>query len=159
MILNLNLSIKDNEEIITLNLYCDFTQYAFENNKKPAVFEGQKNIIYKVNFKVQSSISLEELIVKGISNFNEYFKESKIPLRLKEYNNTKIKWAFSLKPSKKNGLPKTDFPSKLFFKHFLIKKIVLFVFSWLGLIYACLSYKSKYTIIFTLLFFINLILI
>ncbi len=76
-------------------------------------FEGQNNIIYKVNFIAQSSVSLEELIGIGISNFNEYFEEAKNPLRLREYNNSEIKGAYFLKPSKKNGLPKTDFPSKL----------------------------------------------
>jgi len=97
--------------MITINLYSDLTQFHFENIR-PASFEGQKSILYKINFSVYNTITLNDLLIKGISNFNEYFLNSKIPLRLKEYNSNLLGCKYALKQSKKNGLPKMDNPSE-----------------------------------------------
>ncbi len=64
--------------------------------------EGIKNI----NLLVSNQSKIEKIIERAIKEFNNNFEKEKVLFRLK----TDI-CNYSLKPSKKNGFPKTDMPS------------------------------------------------
>jgi hypothetical protein len=60
-----------------------------------------------LNLKMSVNYTVEKLIEISVDKFNKNFKENKIMFCLNENSNK-----YDLKPSKKNGEPKTDLPGK-----------------------------------------------
>jgi hypothetical protein len=80
-----------NETIIKINLLID-----------------SRSIKRSINLKIGNCDTIKDILKQSIDLFNDIFYREKVPLLLnKDYR------IFYLKPSKKNGKPDMDLPSKL----------------------------------------------
>ena len=62
--------------------------------------------VKKINILCSENANFHELVRRAIKEYNKQFTEEKVDFRLKEEPEK-----FAFKPSKKNGFPKTDYPS------------------------------------------------
>lgn len=88
------------ETIVKINLVIEH-----KNNHKHFVKEDY----FYLNLVITDRIAISELIRLSVDGFNEKFRSENYKYLLENnYQN------FHLKPSKKNGYPKTDIPGKFF---------------------------------------------
>jgi hypothetical protein len=71
--------------------------------------DRQKVLIKSISLKISNKITISELIKKSIYIFNDMFYSERLPY---QFNVTST--SYTIKPSKKNGQPKEDLPSKMF---------------------------------------------
>ncbi len=69
-----------------------------------------KTEIFSFNLSVSLKYKIKDLIEYSIDKFNEVFLKYSLPFKLN--NDSSL---YSIKPSKKNGEPKADLPSKTLF--------------------------------------------
>jgi len=117
---NLNF-FERNEKNIKINLLID------DKNKTLK----DEEIIYSLNLRIDSNITILDLIKNAVDAFNDKFINEKFKYLLRNNYNHYI-----LKASKKNGLPNKDIPGKFFFNSLLIyKRNLIICKSFLPLIY------------------------
>lgn len=101
---------ENNNDKLNLN----FSEDSEKNVKVNLLIENKKNLLkdedrlYFLNLRIDSNITIFDLIKTAVDSFNDKFQNEKFKYLLSNnYNN------YKLKASKKNGSPNKDIPGKL----------------------------------------------